>query len=93
MAGLDGVKNSLRPCPPINANIFELTEEDKAKYSIDNLPTNLYEAIQEMQKDELVVNTLGPHIMDRYIDAKLKEWKGYMTAVDTWELKEYLTIF
>ena len=33
------------------------------------------------------------HIMDRYVTAKLEEWDGYRTAVDNWELKQYLTIF
>jgi len=92
-AGLEGVKNKLKPCAPVNLNIFQLTAGEMAKYGIVSLPSNLYEAVQEMQKDDLVVKTLGAHIMDRYVEAKIKEWDGYRTAVDTWELKEYLTIF
>jgi glutamine synthetase len=92
-AGLEGVKSGLKPVAPVNLNIFHLTQEEMDKYGIESLPSNLYEAIQEMQNDELVTRTLGPHIMDRYVDAKLKEWDGYRTAVDNWELKQYLTIF
>lgn len=92
-AGLEGIKNNIQPVAPVNMNIFKLTDEEKVKYGIESLPGNLIEAIQEMQKDELVNTILGPHIMDRYIAAKTEEWDGYRTAVDTWELKQYLTIF
>ena len=50
-------------------------------------------ASEETRKDELVVKTLGPHIMDRYIAAKTEEWDSYRTSVDAWELNRYLTIF
>lgn len=92
-AGLEGIKKNLKPVAPVNLNIFKLKEEEKIKFGIQCLPGNLFDAIEEMKKDELVANVLGPHIMDRYITAKIEEWDSYRTSVSAWELSRYLTIF
>ena len=42
-AGLEGIKNNLKPVPPVNLNIFKLTDEEKVKYGIESLPGSLFE--------------------------------------------------
>lgn len=92
-AGLEGIKKNLKPAAPVNMNIFKLRDEEKIKFGIESLPGNLYDAIEEMKKDELVSKVLGPHIMDRYIAAKIEEWDSFRTSVSAWELSRYLTLF
>lgn len=48
------------------------------------------EAIREMEKDELVKNTLGEHITPLYISAKKKEFLEYSAQVSQWEVDRYL---
>jgi glutamine synthetase len=37
--------------------------------------------------------TLGDHILDRFVEAKSIEWQEYSTHVSGWELSRYLPIY
>jgi len=43
-----------------------------------------------MEKDPLVSRVLGPHIQQKYIEAKRQEWDEYRVKVSRWELDAYL---
>ena len=73
-AGLDGIKRGLTPVEGIQKDIFEMTEEEREEANIENLPKNLYEAIQEMKKSEFVKGVLGKEVFKKYVRAKEKEW-------------------
>ena len=90
-AGLDGIKNKIVPPPSTDKNIFEMTQEEREKQGIGNLPGDLSEAIAELENSELTRKALGEHVFDRYIDAKKVEWNDYRTKVHKWEIDEYLT--
>jgi glutamine synthetase len=90
-AGLDGIKNKIVPPPSTDKNIFEMTQEEREKQGIGNLPGNLYEAITELESSELARKALGEHVFGRYIEAKKLEWDDYRTKVHKWEIDEYLT--
>lgn len=90
-AGLDGIKNKIQPPPPTDKNIFRMSREERMKEGIDSLPASLEEAINEMEKSELVRETLGEHILTKYIEAKRKEWEDYRTKITPWEIEHYLT--
>ena len=89
-AGLDGIRNQITPPNGVSGNVFELTEEDKEKLGIEAIPEDLCEAIEELNKDELVKKVLGEHIVSKYTEAKKDEWISYRAQVTNWELEEYL---
>lgn len=91
VAGLDGIKNKIQPPPPTDKNIFRMTREERIKEGIESLPANLEEAINEMEKSELVREILGEHIFGKYVEAKRKEWDDYRTKITQWEIEHYLT--
>lgn len=92
-AGLDGIKKGLTPPPSADMNIYHLTADERKKLEIGSLPGSLYEAIEELQKDELVTKTLGAHTTRKYVEAKIKEWDDYRTTVTEWEIDKYLAKF
>ncbi len=92
-AGLDGIKNKLEAPTAVERNIFEMNKTERKQLNIDSLPENLYEAVQVMKNDELMKKTLGEHLFERYIEAKLFEWDDYKTIVHQWEIDQYLTKF
>jgi len=57
---------------------------------IDSLPGSLEEAIKAMQADQLVMDTLGTHVAENYIEGKMKEWDEYRTRVSSWEREKYI---
>ena len=89
-AGLDGVERRLTPPDPVNKNIFEMSHRERRKYRIDELPRDLHEALECLEKDDGVRAALGPHIYERFVEAKREEWEDYIGTVSDWELQRYL---
>lgn len=88
--GLDGIKNEL-PVP--DATEEDLFESKWAREGLVTLPGSLEEALKELEKDAVVQEALGPHIYERFVDAKTQEWDDYRLAVSKWELDRYLYTF
>ena len=92
-AGLDGVERGL-DCPdPIRENIYEFDEAKRQEYGIDTLPGSLGEAVSELEADEVVQDALGPHVSEKFIEAKKQESADYRLDVSQWELDRYLETF
>lgn len=92
-AGMDGIKRKLTPPPSVDKNIFDMNIREQKELGIENLPGSLYQAIEEIEKDELVKRVLGKHTYDKYVDAKKQEWKEYSRQVTNWEVEQYLYKF
>ena len=80
-AGLDGIVNKIQPPASVDCNIFAMSEEEKKKLGIEAIPGTLIEAVGELEKDELVRETLGRHVSEKYIEAKKAEWADYRSQV------------
>ncbi|MGE5243720.1 MAG: type I glutamate--ammonia ligase [Betaproteobacteria bacterium] len=92
-AGLDGIEKDLDPGPPINKNIYKMSHRERRHLRIDELPGNLSEALDEMEKDDLVHETLGDHIFEHFLEAKREEWLDYIKHVSPWEVERYLGLY
>src|SRR5256712_589442 len=89
-AGLSGIESKLLPPDPVNKNIFEMSFRERRKYRIDELPRDLHEALEMLEKDAVVRDALGEHIYERFVEAKREEWQGDIGRVSEWELKRDL---
>jgi glutamine synthetase len=92
-AGLDGIDQAIDPGPPINKNIYKMSHRERRHLRIDDLPGNLSEALDELEKDDLVRDTLGEHIFQHLLAAKREEWDDYIRHVSTWEMDRYLRVY
>lgn len=93
IAGLDGIKNKLEVCDSVDANIYAMSKKERKERGIESLPETLYDAVKQMEKDELIMNFLGEETAEKYIEAKKAEWKSYKVTVSEWEVNEYLNRF
>jgi glutamine synthetase len=91
-AGLKGIEKEYELGAPVEEDIFEMSEASRKKHGIDSLPGSLAEAIQLTEKSELVKETLGDHIFQKFIENKKIEWDQYRTHVSQFELEKYLPI-
>ena len=89
-AGLDGIRSKIMPSDSIDRNLFEMSEEELKEAGVEKLPMNLMEACQEFEKDEYIKNVLGNDLVQKYTQAKKKEYEEYVTQVTEWELNKYL---
>jgi glutamine synthetase len=92
-AGLDGIDKKMELAEPVEESLFEMDAATLAKKGIRELPGTLGEAIDELEKDEVICNALGEHVLSRYIEAKRSEWDEYRTQVTSWEIDRYLDAF
>ncbi len=89
-AGLDGVRNQLTPPDPVNKNIFTMSHRERRRYRIDELPRDLHEALDYLEKDKVIRDALGSHIYEMFLEAKRQEWSEYTAQVSQWEVGRYL---
>jgi glutamine synthetase len=87
-AGLDGIRRGLTPPGATEENIFLV--ENRQSFPLEILPDSLAQALKAMEEDELICKALGPHITERFINAKQQEWEDYRLEVTHWELSKYL---
>lgn len=91
-AGLKGIEEGYPLPDPIEEDIYEFSPERRKALNIEELPGNLYEAIREVEQSELVRETLGDHIFNKFIQNKKIEWDCYRTHVSQYEIKKYMPI-
>jgi len=89
-AGLDGIERGLSPPDMGNEDLYHFDEAELERRGIRTLPGTLAEALDELEKDEVILNTLGAPIVETFLRAKRAEWEEYRIQVTPWELERYL---
>ncbi|MBE0701180.1 MAG: type I glutamate--ammonia ligase [Acholeplasmataceae bacterium] len=92
-SGLEGIKNQMNGLSPVKKNLFKMSDKERQRLGIKNLPESLYEAIQYFSNSELMKETIGDDLFTKFIEAKQKEWDEYKVRITQWELEKYLPIF
>jgi glutamine synthetase len=92
-AGLDGIKRRLPVPEPVEENLYEFDAAQLERHNVGTLPGTLREALDEMEKDPLIRETLGDHVYERFLEAKRQEWDEYRKHVSQWEIDRYLEQF
>jgi glutamine synthetase len=85
-AGLDGLKNHLQPGQRLDENMFVRGSEFS---NLPTLPSSLLEALQYLQQDSLLIDTLG-EAAKLFLDFKYQEWNLYSSMITPWELEHYI---
>ncbi len=89
-AGLDGIERGLDAGEPVNKNIFTMSEREKRRHKISQLPADLSSALDKLERNKVLQEALGEHIASHYLAAKRQEWADYISHVHPWEQERYL---
>ncbi|SDC14235.1 glutamine synthetase [Melghirimyces thermohalophilus] len=92
-AGLDGIKNKLELPQETDRNIYVMDEAELEEAGIEKLPATLKEALDELQKDEVITEALGEHALRHFVEAKEIEWDMFRTQVHPWEREQYMSLY
>jgi glutamine synthetase len=90
-AGLDGLQRRLDPGEPNLGNMYEMSLEEMVRRQIRVLPQSLSEALDELERDEVIQAALGA-ISPEFLKLKRTEWNDYHRQVSAWEVERYLTL-
>ena len=91
-AGLDGVDRGLEPPPEATDNIYAMSPDERRAIGITSLPESLVEAVQDMERDEVVAEALGEHVFEWFLRNKRREWEEYRTLVTPFEIERYFPL-
>jgi glutamine synthetase len=89
-AGLRGIEQGYELPKEADSNMFEMSDSDLEKLSIQQLPQSLSDALNIMEKSSLVAEALGEHIFEWFLRNKRHEWRSYKTHISEYELGRYL---
>jgi glutamine synthetase len=92
-AGLDGVEKKMELADPVEESLYAMDSGRIKERGIRELPGTLSEAIDELEKDSVICEALGDHVLSHYVEAKREEWDSYRTQVTQWEIDRYLEAF
>ena len=97
MAGLDGIKNRIRPdgrnWGPFDCNLYTLSEEEKAK--LEHLPTSLDEALDALEADHaylLAGGVFPEQLLKNFVAAKRKECAELARIPHPAEFEKYYSL-
>ena len=88
-AGLKGISEGYT-LPDEATSYLESSPREQAKAEAAGLPQSLAEALDAMERSELVRETLGDHIFEWFLRNKRSEWADYKAQVTPFELARYL---
>jgi len=89
---LEGIEKKYDFVDPVEKNVYEMSEEEREKEGIGQLPGSLWEAIKLAEKSEWLRKTLGDSLFFKFIENKKIEWQNYRSQVTSYELEKYLPI-
>ncbi|HEX9892188.1 MAG TPA: glutamine synthetase family protein [Actinomycetota bacterium] len=86
-AGLDGVAEAMEPPPELNEDLRSLSAEELRAAGVAALSDNLHDALEAMERSELVAGALGEHVFEWLLRNKREEWDAYRTQVTAFEME------
>ncbi|MCY4404253.1 MAG: type III glutamate--ammonia ligase [Candidatus Poribacteria bacterium] len=92
-AGLDGIENQIDPGEQNVDNLYEVPEDELIRRGIHSLPTTLSGAVDALEANDVIKDSLGSEYADYYIQVKREEWRDYHLSVSQWEKDKYLAVY
>ena len=80
--------------PPITQNIHKMSFRERRHLRIDELPANLSDALDALEKDEVVQAALGRHIYEHFLEGQAQRVaRSTIERVRRlWKLARYLSV-
>ena len=85
-AGLEGIEQKRPLKAPSNFNIYQAAAKQMA--DVQALPATLAEAIAITKRSSFVKRVLPEHLVDKYIETKVKEWEDFQAAADQTQFED-----
>ncbi|MBM2810600.1 MAG: Glutamate--ammonia ligase [Chloroflexi bacterium] len=86
-AGLDGMARGLTLGEPIQLDPADLSPDEQAAFGISALPSNLGDAITELEKDAVLAEALGSELLRSFLAVRRAEWEAFRDMPHDEEVK------
>lgn len=75
-AGLDGVRQGLELAEPVGVDPGQMSDSERSNGNIERLPRNLGQSIEQLSKDKVLLDALGPELAQAYLAVRKAEWEA-----------------
>ena len=89
-AGMAGIQHEYPLPPPVEEDVFSISESERAIRGIGSLPGTLLEAMHAAEDSDLLHEALGEHVLSMLLTNKRIEWDKYREEVTDSEVQRYL---
>jgi len=88
-AALDGIARELDPGDPVDQDPGNLTDREREQRGIRRFPETAHEALDELEKDEVLVEALGAPLATEYLKVRRTEAAAYGEQDEAFELANH----
>ena len=88
-AALDGIARELDPGEPVDVDPGNLTDDERARRGIRRFPETASEALDELEKDEVLTSAMGAPLATEYLKVRRAEAAAYAEQDDAYELEHH----
>ncbi len=88
-AALDGIKRELDPGDPVDQDPANMSDAERQRRGIRRFPTSALEALDELERDEVLLAAMGRPLADEYMKVRRAEATAYGAQDDAFELENH----
>jgi glutamine synthetase len=88
-AALDGIRNGIDPGQAVNQDPGNLSEDELGKRGIRRFPTTSKEALDELERDDVLMAALGSGLGTEYLKVRRAEAAAYADKDEAFELDQH----
>jgi glutamine synthetase len=91
--GLDGIRRELDPGEPSERDPSRLTPAELLRGKVRPLPRTMGEALDELQRDEFLLETMGPLLSRCYLAVRRSENEAFTAQDEEFEIRNHFYRF
>jgi glutamine synthetase len=88
-AGLDGIERKLDPGEPLLVDPDSLSEAERTRRGVRRYPTSLAQALDALERDEVLRDALGEALAREYLAVKRSEVRGFADRDAAFEIAQH----
>jgi glutamine synthetase len=92
-AGLDGIAHQLTPGEPVLIDPGNYNDAERAARNIQRYPITQAEALDALEKDQVLMEALGRELSTSYLTVKRSEYAAFAAADIDFEIKHHIYKF
>jgi len=91
--GLDGIERELEPGEPCDRDPARMSPADLARSRVRPLPTTMADALDELEKDDVLLGSMGPLLARGYLGVRRSEEAAFSAGDEELEIRQHFYRF
>jgi glutamine synthetase len=92
-SGLDGIERQLEPGEPCAHDPARMSEEERTRAKVRPLPTTMADALDELEKDDVLLGGMGDLLARCYLAIRRSEEAAFAAESEEFEIRQHFYRF